>query len=229
SQPERFMSFRYFRCLRMDTDSFEYLLGKVTPLIQKADTHLRRSIPPDERPSLTLRHIATGSYNLLSRARRCSENAFGVLGARFQIYRAAMRYDPDDAVTIIVATICLHNWLRSQAVGRAMYTPSPFIDFEDELAGEVIEGEWRAETANGIVNFCGQGGNRHANDALQLREMWCEYFNGVGAVPWQDRMVRPGVSLSQTGGADDGLTKSGDELKQEPVASDAGVSTGTVD
>ncbi|KAK3912146.1 Major inner capsid protein VP2 [Frankliniella fusca] len=181
---------RFRRCLRMDTDSFEYLLGKVTPLIQKADTHLRRSIPPDERLSLTLRHIATGSYNLLSRARRCSENAFGVLGARFQIYRAAMRYDPDDAVTIIMATICLHNWLRSQAVGRAMYTPSPFIDFEDELAGEVIEGEWRAETANGIVNFCGQGGNRHANDALQLREMWCEYFNGVGAVPWQDRMVR---------------------------------------
>jgi len=27
--------------------------------------------------------------------RRCSENAFGILGARFQIFRAAMRYDLD--------------------------------------------------------------------------------------------------------------------------------------
>lgn len=25
--------------------------------------------------------------------------------------------------------------------------------------------------------------------ALHLREMWCEYFNGVGAVPWQDRAI----------------------------------------
>ncbi|KYQ47883.1 hypothetical protein ALC60_13092, partial [Trachymyrmex zeteki] len=45
--------------LRMDTATFEKLLNKVTPLIIKQNTHLRKSIPPAERLSLTLRHLAT--------------------------------------------------------------------------------------------------------------------------------------------------------------------------
>lgn len=53
--PERFR-----RCLRMNTAVFEDLLKKVTPFIQKQNTILRDSIPPAERLSLTLRHLATG-------------------------------------------------------------------------------------------------------------------------------------------------------------------------
>lgn len=48
----------------MDTATFEELLLKVTPLIIKQDTYLRKSIPPAERLSLTLRHLATGKYFL---------------------------------------------------------------------------------------------------------------------------------------------------------------------
>lgn len=48
-------------------------------------------------------------FDRLSRARRCSENAFGVLGARFQIFETAMRYDPDEAARITMACCCLHN------------------------------------------------------------------------------------------------------------------------
>lgn len=125
----------------------------------------------------------------LSRARRCSENAFGILGARFQIFRSAMRYDPDDATKIILACCCLHNLLRTEVVGRQMYTPPQFLDEEDELIGRFHSGEWRQEPALGIINLNKQGGNRHANAALQLRDEWCDYFNGVGAVPWQERLL----------------------------------------
>lgn len=45
----------------MNTVVFENLLQKVTPFIQKQNTILRESIPPDQRLSLTLRHIATGN------------------------------------------------------------------------------------------------------------------------------------------------------------------------
>ena len=48
------------RCLRMDTHTFDWLVGLVTPLIGKQDTHLRLSITPGERLSLTLRHLSTG-------------------------------------------------------------------------------------------------------------------------------------------------------------------------
>lgn len=134
--------------------------------------------------------LQTGILFRLSRARRCSENAFGVLAARFQIYRTAMRYDPDDAIKIVFATICIHNWLRSQVVGRRMYTPPEFLDEEDEMSGQLRLGEWREKVSQGIVHLAYQSGNRHANDALNLRDQWCEYFNGVGAMPWQERIVR---------------------------------------
>lgn len=48
------------RCLRMNSDVFQYLVEKVTPLIQKKTTHLRESIPPSEKLSVILRHLATG-------------------------------------------------------------------------------------------------------------------------------------------------------------------------
>ncbi|XP_018406265.1 PREDICTED: uncharacterized protein LOC108771284, partial [Cyphomyrmex costatus] len=51
---------RFRRCLRMNTETFEELLEKVSPLIEKKNTHLRESIPAAERLSLTLRHLATG-------------------------------------------------------------------------------------------------------------------------------------------------------------------------
>lgn len=126
----------------------------------------------------------------LSRARRCSENTFGVMAARFQIFRSAMRYDPDDACKIILSICCLHNMLRSQSIGRAMYTPPSFLDGEDEMSGEFRRGDWRAENARGIINLAHQSSNHHANAAIVLRDRWCDYFNTVGAVPWQERMVR---------------------------------------
>ncbi|KYQ53549.1 Putative nuclease HARBI1, partial [Trachymyrmex zeteki] len=46
--------------LRMSTEMFEDLVIKLTPLIQRRDTHLRESISPSERLSVTLRHLATG-------------------------------------------------------------------------------------------------------------------------------------------------------------------------
>lgn len=80
--------------------------------------------------------------------------------------------------------------LRSQSIGRAMYTPPSFLDGEHEISGEFYRGDWRAENARGMVNLVHQGGNRHPNQALALRDKWCNYFNTIGAVPWQERMVQ---------------------------------------
>lgn len=47
----------------MTPEMFDWLVSKVSPLIRKQDTHLRPSIPPDERLAVTLRHLATGYYS----------------------------------------------------------------------------------------------------------------------------------------------------------------------
>lgn len=45
----------------MDTNTFKFLVQKVTPLIQRQNTRLRECISPAERLSVTLRHLATGN------------------------------------------------------------------------------------------------------------------------------------------------------------------------
>ncbi|KAE8739193.1 hypothetical protein FOCC_FOCC015316 [Frankliniella occidentalis] len=125
----------------------------------------------------------------LSRARRCSENAFGVMAARFQILRAPIRYDPDDVRDIVMSIVCLHNWLRTNTVGRAMYSPPAMLDTEDEMGGTFRLGDYRLEPAHALVRFVNQGGNRHADAALVLRDRFCAYFNTIGRVPWQDDMI----------------------------------------
>lgn len=84
--------------------------------------------------------------------------------------------------------------LRTKVVARTIYTPptlSSFIDEEDIMSGEIRHGDFRTESANGFINLTNQGGNRHANSAILLiMNKWCLYFNTVGAVPWQERMVK---------------------------------------
>ncbi|KYM95704.1 hypothetical protein ALC62_13653 [Cyphomyrmex costatus] len=63
-----------------------------------------------------------------SRARRTCENTFGILGAKFQIFRSPMRYDPDIAVLLIQTCCCLHNFLCSNVIGRALYTPDNMLE-----------------------------------------------------------------------------------------------------
>lgn len=100
-----------------------------------------------------------------------------------------MRYDPDEAIRITMACCCLYNMLRSLCIGSAMYTPSDFLDQENELTGYIRLGEWRQESAASLAQLCHQGGNHHATDARNLRDRWTAYFNGPGAVPWQEKVV----------------------------------------
>ena len=44
---------------RMNRDTFNYILERVTPVIIREDTALRRAIPPDQRLAITLWRLAT--------------------------------------------------------------------------------------------------------------------------------------------------------------------------
>ena len=52
--------FHYKNFLRMEKDSFEFLLNLIEPLLLRADTKWRRSITVSEKLALTLRYFATG-------------------------------------------------------------------------------------------------------------------------------------------------------------------------
>ncbi|KAM5163735.1 uncharacterized protein ACMZJ9_006361 isoform 1-T2 [Mantella aurantiaca] len=66
--------------LKMSDDNFNYLLRKVTPLIQKQDTCMRKSISAEQRLVATLRFLATGrSLEDLKFSTAISPQALGVL------------------------------------------------------------------------------------------------------------------------------------------------------
>ena len=54
----------YFRYMRMTPDRMEYLLSLVAPYITMLSTNYREPIPPEQRLSLTSRHLATGKSQI---------------------------------------------------------------------------------------------------------------------------------------------------------------------
>ncbi len=51
----------------------------------------------------------------LSRARRVSDNAFGLISAVFRVLRKPLLLEPKKAELVVMATICLHNFLRKSS------------------------------------------------------------------------------------------------------------------
>ncbi|XP_064468501.1 uncharacterized protein LOC135379186 [Ornithodoros turicata] len=66
-------------------------------------------------------------YNIrLSHARRCVENAFGILASRWRIFRRPINVKVENMDLLVQACVVLHNFLRVQeetAPGREAYCP----------------------------------------------------------------------------------------------------------
>ena len=131
-------------------------------------------------------------YNYrLSRARRTIENAFGILVAKWRIFRRAIRADVALVEKIVQATICLHNYLR--LTENANYTPAGFVDCEDS-SGNIIPGDWRSEVnydEGGLRHLNQIGGNRYTFEVGRAQDDFKSYFNSAeGEVPWQLQHVQ---------------------------------------
>jgi len=109
----------------------------------------------------------------LSRARRVVENAFGILSSRFRIFGKAIPLAPEKVQTIVIAACCLHNFLfrnKSAAAQNMLEIPQQMADLQSVCQPNKI--------------------NRHANDAIAVRDKLCTYFSSTaGAVSWQMNAV----------------------------------------
>ena len=75
----------------------------------------------------------------LSRFRSCSENAFGIIAARFRIVNSPINLAPEKLTKSVLALAVLDNFLLTKS--RGSFLPGGFVDEENLETGEVIHGE----------------------------------------------------------------------------------------
>ncbi|CAN7937784.1 unnamed protein product [Ixodes hexagonus] len=135
----------------------------------------------------------------LSRSRRCVENAFGILRARFRIFRGPINLKAENAECVVKASCALHNFLFIEVHGRSLYCPMGFADHEDAF-GNVVKGTWRNDTRTDSLVFDLQAtyARNPGQTAQHVRKMYAQYFVKEGKVPWQWDLLditEPGTSV----------------------------------
>lgn len=136
------------------------------------------------------------TYNYrLSRARRTIENTFGILAAKWRIYRSPIQASLSTTHKIIKATVCLHNYvlMSEEMEPRKRYCPKNFVD--REIGGRVIQGDWRKiieEDGSCFKNITAPlGSNFSSKKARDLRDYVADIFlTPHGSVPWQKKAIQ---------------------------------------
>lgn len=168
-----------------------FLVGdEAFPLSRK----IMRPYPGRSEGNMPLREAV---YNYRhSRARRCIENTFGIMVARFRLLRKPILACENTVRAAVLAIIALHNYLKyvdqHSSYRQHMYCPPGFGDYIEN--GVLHSGAWR-ENGDCLTSL-------HVSELIQppqalhtpqeIRNVLADYFMTEGAVPWQYDRVQLG-------------------------------------
>ena len=114
----------------------------------------------------------------LSRAGLTIENTFGILVARWRIFKGPIRASPENIICYVMATIFLHNCSRQ--TDSARYCPAVFVDSFDGTR-RFKPGEWRIlvkTQGNGcLTDIPNVRGSRYTGNAIEMRDALRDYVN----------------------------------------------------
>ena len=121
-----------------------------------------------------------------SRARRISENLFGILANRWRIFFTITNLKAKYVEVVIFAAPILHNMLIKSPNSVNVYGPTFFADtiLED---GEITKGKWcKNEAPNSLYSLqVPRTGHNLSLYAKSVRDEFKDYFVNDGAVEWQ--------------------------------------------
>lgn len=118
----------------------------------------------------------------MCRARRVIENTFGILAARWRIFRKPIIASKSTVVAVVKATVCLHNFLMN--IGENSYFTPATVDRES-TEGEVLEGDWRNEDRTNLLPIQRTSSNMYGRSAEVMRANLSQYFTNEGSIPFQ--------------------------------------------
>jgi len=108
----------------------------------------------------------------LSRCRRVTENAFGLLAQVFRVFNTAIAIDVEVCDDLIIVACCLHNLLRDA-----------FLEKSNKIYYEYDEGQTLE------MGSLRSGGGFASADGFDVREKFKQFFIHEGTVPWQNQQI----------------------------------------
>lgn len=124
----------------------------------------------------------------LSRARRVSENAFGITTSLFPIFSRPIDLRSDDTRNNLIVSSCiLHNMIRDESADFFLKhkTNDTIVDLE--------QNELMANNNNNIENQIISSDENviqttsQMNSAIKARETFVHYFSSQGALKWRNQ------------------------------------------
>ncbi|XP_031328647.1 putative nuclease HARBI1 [Photinus pyralis] len=122
----------------------------------------------------------------LSRARRVSENAFGIMVSRFRVLLQTIATNVDNVDPIVLACCALHNYLRNKS---SSYITQTFVDKENTENLTFDLGAWR-DIGTNLVPLAQISDRQRNEEGKYVRNVFKEYFNAEGSVSFQENMLR---------------------------------------
>ena len=122
----------------------------------------------------------------LCRARRISENVFGLLASRFRIFHTVISLKRENMTSVILIRCSLHNYLIQNSPG---YAPQGSMDME--VNGDLLHGSWRNEVGSSKLETLCKCKQRCPKNAEDMRDIICDFVNGPGAISWQWKVLVP--------------------------------------
>lgn len=104
-----------------------------------------------------------------SRARRTSENAFGILCQYFRVFYTPIAINPDTTSDLIISACILHNMLRNCGIA---------------VSEEILNVAENKLTHNNMIPLTASNVRRSSFQAFTVRDIFKDYFNSrQGSVP----------------------------------------------
>jgi len=107
----------------------------------------------------------------LSRARRVTENAFGLLSQVFRVFYHPIKLEMSTCDDLVWVACILHNMLRD---GYLENNKRPYYEYDHD----------HDLPPNSMLPIRSGGGFLHAN-GFEVRERLKHFFNNEGSVSWQ--------------------------------------------
>lgn len=130
-------------------------------------THIMK--PYSKKSSIEEVSKKTFNYRL-SRARRVTENAFGLLNQVFRVFYQPINVQTTTCDNLIWVSCCLHNMLRD---GYLEKNNKPFYEYDCE----------QTAPTNNMLEISAGGGFSNM-EGFKVRDQFKHFFNNEGALNW---------------------------------------------